>query len=60
VILVILLIAMFNEFILNTTPLTLYSMQCKTQVTCSFPSFSFILQFLSYAKAANIGILLKT
>jgi len=49
---------MFNESILERTLLSLYIMQCKTHVTCNFPSFNFIFQSSHYAKVANTGILL--
>ena len=39
-ILLLLLITMFKESILESTLLSFYIVQCKTHVTCSFPSFS--------------------
>ena len=44
-ILLILLITMFSESILGPTLLLLYTVQCKTHVTCKFPSY------LSYSRS---------
>jgi len=45
---------MFNESILELTPLSFYIMQCKTDVTCIFPNFCFLIQSLHYVKTAKL------